>query len=76
MVFGLVEGLYDVSTTKKTRRYIAAIAAVLSHTFFGLITVYFLKHFESPLMAVVYAILIHFLFNFTVTILEADCNRD
>ncbi len=58
-VFGLIEGVYDIYTSPKKTGKWAALASVISHSFFGIITYFFDIKTGLPLAGIGLAWIFH-----------------
>ncbi|MBM7614780.1 hypothetical protein [Alkaliphilus hydrothermalis] len=66
-VFGCIEGIYDIVTSSKKIGNLAALASVVSHSFFGLITYITFGKSDSILIAVLVAWVFHSAWNWYIT---------
>lgn len=66
VIFGCIEGLYDIIKSKSSNRYLAGVAALVSHSIFGIITENMIKSYQVPLKAIITSCLVHSIFNLVV----------
>ncbi|SET22732.1 hypothetical protein SAMN05660297_01745 [Natronincola peptidivorans] len=66
-IFGCIEGIYDIFTSSKKIGKWAAVASILSHSFFGIVTYFTYKKTNIPLIAIIVAWIFHSGWNWYVT---------
>jgi hypothetical protein len=66
VVFGLVEALYDYTTSRKGIGVAAGLISVVSHALFGFITVFVMTESGSVFIGLVSGVVLHGLWNTTV----------
>lgn len=66
-IFGIIEGIYDIATSSKAVGRWAALASIISHSLFGLVTYFSIKNGYSFYWGIFLAWLIHSTWNWYIT---------
>lgn len=64
--FGVVEAVYDFYKNRGLLGILSALVGLLSHSIFGLITIYAYKIGKTPVLGISLAILSHILWNYGI----------
>ncbi len=67
VVFGVIEGCYDIVTSPKKIGKLAALASIFSHSLFGYITIITYGHSKSIILGILTAWVFHSGWNWYVT---------
>ncbi len=66
LVFGLIEGLYDIFTSSKEIGKEAAMASIISHSFFGIVTQVTYVKTQKLIMGIMIAWIFHSTWNWYI----------
>ncbi|SDJ83214.1 hypothetical protein [Natronincola ferrireducens] len=58
-IFGCIEGIYDIITSSKRIGKWAAVASILSHSFFGMVTYLTYTRTKQALIAIILSWILH-----------------